>query len=96
LKRYISVLLIILNLEAGNKIDLWGIDLDSSQDNNQNIVKEIKDEKPKVIEKVKFEQDYDTAQTKAIDENRYIFLLVTEKSCNWCEKLKSDVLTDQM
>jgi thioredoxin-related protein len=95
LKRYISVLLIILNLEAGNKIDLWGIDLDSSQDNNQNIVKEIKDEKPKVIEKVKFEQDYDTAQTKAIDENRYIFLLVTEKSCNWCEKLKSDVLTDQ-
>jgi len=22
-------------------------------------------------------------------------LLVTEKSCNWCEKLKSDVLTDQ-
>ncbi len=96
MKRYISVLLIILNLEAGNKIDLWGIDLDSSQDNNQNIVKEIKDEKPKVIEKVKFEQDYDTAQTKAIDENRYIFLLVTEKSCNWCEKLKSDVLTDQM
>jgi len=48
LKRYISVLLIILNLEAGNKIDLWGIDLDSSQDNNQNIVKEIKDEKPKL------------------------------------------------
>jgi len=79
LKRYISVLLIILNLEAGNKIDLWGIDLDSSQDNNQNIVKEIKDEKPKVIEKVKFEQDYDTAQTKAIDENRYIFLLSYRK-----------------
>ncbi len=79
MKRYISVLLIILNLEAGNKIDLWGIDLDSSQDNNQNIVKEIKDEKPKVIEKVKFEQDYDTAQTKAIDENRYIFLLSYRK-----------------
>jgi thioredoxin-related protein len=34
-----------------------------------------------------FQNDYDKALIQAKNENKYIFLLVTEEFCDWCEKL---------
>jgi len=111
LKKYILILLIIFfNLKADGEIDLWGVDLDSSSnqelkseliesdetninmDTNINIQEEQTQQVQRESIKVKFEEDYDIAQRKAIEEDKYIFLLVTEKNCPWCERLKNKVL----
>jgi len=103
LKKYIFILLtLFLSLGADNKIDLWGIDLDSTpkdSSTNSGIVEENSIKKDKDREEVEniqieYEKDYDIAQKRAIDEDKYIFLLVTEKNCPWCVKLKEKVLVN--
>jgi len=86
LKRYILFFIITLLLLHGeSRIDLWGVDLGE--------IEKDKIDREESIE-VKFEEDYDIAQSRAVEENRYIFLLITEKSCGWCRKLKREVLKD--
>ena len=110
MKKYILILLIIFfNLKADNEIDLWGIDLDSSNqdtksemvettdniaDREEQTTQQSQEKKEDIKVKVEFEDDYDIAQRKAIEEDKYIFLLVTEKSCPWCERLKNKVLVN--
>lgn len=43
----------------------------------------------------KFQTDYDNVLNQAKRENRYIFLLVTEEFCQWCEKLIDIVFQDK-
>lgn|GEM_PF-2598635 len=89
MKRYILIFFLLISLNGSNKIDLWSIELNQNMATNEDNIS--KSTKPKGS--VKFEEDYDIAQKKAQEENRYIFLLVTEKYCSWCKKLKEEVLT---
>jgi thioredoxin-related protein len=91
LKRYILILFLLVNLNGDNKIDLWSIDLNQSLKKTEDS---ISNTLPEQKETLKFENDYDIAQKRAKEENKYIFLLVTEKYCSWCKKLKEEVLTE--
>jgi hypothetical protein len=42
-----------------------------------------------------FQTDYDRASEEAKRDNKYIFLLVTEEFCQWCEKLIGTVFQDR-
>ncbi len=83
MKRYILFFIITLLLLHGeSRIDLWGVDLGE--------IEKDKIDREESIE-VKFEEDYDIAQSRAVEENRIYILLITEKSCGWCQKLKREV-----
>ena len=57
--------------------------------NNQNIEK-----KDNSVIRIKFNNDYDSALKDAKENKKYIFLIVTEQYCPWCEKLIDEVLQD--
>ncbi len=96
MKKIIFMIYIIIFTYLANAdrlINLWDdYNITSSQQEitNQNINK-----KDNSIIHIKFNRDYDSALKDAKKSKKYIFLIVTEQYCPWCEKLIDEVLPDR-
>ena len=95
MKKIIFIIFIIIftYLANGDKlINLWddyNITSPQQETTNQNIEREDNS-----IIHIKFNKDYDSALKDAKENKKYIFLIVTEQYCPWCEKLIDKVLQD--
>lgn len=85
----IVFIIIFTFLANGGVIKEYNYNIDSPQeriDNYQNI------EEDNSYIQIKFNNNYDTALEEAKNSKKYIFLIVTEQYCRWCEKLIDEVL----
>ncbi len=96
MKKIVFILFIIVfGLLADSKIKLWeDYNITSPQQGvNQSIDK--KEDKDINRTRIHFNSDYDVALKDAKESKKYIFLIVTEQYCPWCEKLINRVLQDR-
>ncbi len=93
MKKLIFMIFIIMFAVWANGdkvIKLWedyNITSPQQKINNQNIEK-----KDNSLINIKFNNNYDSALRDAKNGKKYIFLIVTEQYCPWCEKLIDEVL----
>jgi len=99
LKRLIFVISMILFIEANDVSSIYKVEGYNSATPIPNIAENNPSASNETMEKdeeksIEFQSDYDTALAQAKSEDKYIFLLVTEEHCRWCEKLLETSLRD--
>ncbi len=98
MKKIIFIIFIIIFtlLANANKIRLWeDYNISSPQQKNVNQNIEDREKKDNNLIHIKFNRNYDSALEEAKESKKYIFLIVTEQYCQWCEKLIDEVLQDR-
>ncbi len=101
MKKLMFIIYITLFIQAEDNISsiykVEGYNIISSnqqiiESNNSSVIVTNENQESDFYE---FQRDYDKALIQAKSENKYIFLLVTEQFCPWCEKLIDIVFQDK-
>jgi len=100
LKKLIFIIFITLFIQAEDNISsIYKVEGYNSVSSTQEIIEDNNSSVTLTKESqesdfFKFREDYDIALKQAKIENKYIFLLITEEFCQWCEKLMDIVFQD--
>ncbi len=101
MKKLMFIIYITLFIQAEDNISsIYRVEGYNSVSSNQEIMEEnnssfIENNENQESKSYEFQKDYDKALIQAKKENKYIFLLVTEEFCQWCEKLIDIVFQDK-
>lgn len=101
MKKLIFIIFITLFIQAEDNISsIYKVEGYNSVSSTQEIVEHnnssvILTKETQESDFFEFQGDYDIALSQAKIENKYIFLLITEEFCQWCEKLMDIVFQDK-